>query len=140
MYSGLSETAEDAIKYYGRKRFSTGLGVTQPSQIRFVRYFELVLKGVIKSPSMKLLKGVRMHRVPKMTKDWCRPYIDIITLKNFRKVFTSRNYDDLVKLREDRKSNTDENKYRSLTLEESDDLVKLEKSNRKKSGPPPVKF
>jgi phosphatidylinositol-3,4,5-trisphosphate 3-phosphatase and dual-specificity protein phosphatase PTEN len=40
MYSGLADNASDAITYYGYKRFSHGKGVTQPSQIRYVHYFE----------------------------------------------------------------------------------------------------
>ena len=42
MYSGLSENAEDAITYYGWQRFEHGRGVTQPSQLRYIRYFEKV--------------------------------------------------------------------------------------------------
>lgn len=44
IYSGLAKNAEDAINYYGRKRFSHGEGVTQPSQIRYVKYFELIYR------------------------------------------------------------------------------------------------
>lgn len=103
LYSGLSKTSEDAIRYYGRKRFSTGLGITQPSQIRFVRYFELVLKGIVRSPCLKLLNGVRMHTIPKMTQNSCKPYLEIITLKNFRKVFTSRNKAHITRYKATRK-------------------------------------
>ena len=53
MYSGLSTTAEDAIRYYGRKRFKTGLGITQPWQIRYVKYFEEIYFGRIQSPIQK---------------------------------------------------------------------------------------
>ena len=31
---------DEAIKYYGFKRFSTGKGVTQPCQLRSIYYFE----------------------------------------------------------------------------------------------------
>lgn len=58
IYSGLADNSQDAIRYYGRKRFSTGLGITQPSQIRYVRYFELVYKGVVCSPSLIIIKQV----------------------------------------------------------------------------------
>lgn len=97
LYSGLSKTAEDAIRYYGRKRFSTGLGITQPSQLRFVRYFELVLKGVVRSPCIKILKGVRLHTVPRMASNSCKPYLEIITLKNFKKIFTAKYSDHLTR-------------------------------------------
>ncbi len=42
MYSGLSENAKDAITYYGWQRFDHGVGVTQPSQVRYIHYFEKV--------------------------------------------------------------------------------------------------
>ena len=58
MYWGLLQTAEDAIKYYGRKRFSSGLGVTGPSQLRYIKYFEEIFQNQIKSPSAKRLKSV----------------------------------------------------------------------------------
>jgi len=95
MYSGLATTSEDAIRYYGRKRFSSGLGITQPSQIRFVRYFELVLKGMIRSPCKKVLKAVKMHTVPKMSKNSWKPYLEIITLKDFKKIHTGKYKSDL---------------------------------------------
>ena len=34
IYCGLAKNAEDAIKYFGRKRFNTGIGVTNPCQVR----------------------------------------------------------------------------------------------------------
>ena len=34
LYSGLTDNVEDAIRFYGRKRFSTGVGVRNPGQIR----------------------------------------------------------------------------------------------------------
>ena len=33
IYSGFCRDAEEATKYYGRKRFKHGLGITQPSQL-----------------------------------------------------------------------------------------------------------
>jgi phosphatidylinositol-3,4,5-trisphosphate 3-phosphatase/dual-specificity protein phosphatase PTEN len=66
IFSGLAKNSQEAISYYGRKRFSTGLGITQPSQIRYVRYFELIFKRKIVSPSMHILKKINMHTVPHM--------------------------------------------------------------------------
>ena len=39
IYSGLAENYIDSMIYYGWKRFTTGRGVTQPSQQRYVQYF-----------------------------------------------------------------------------------------------------
>jgi phosphatidylinositol-3,4,5-trisphosphate 3-phosphatase/dual-specificity protein phosphatase PTEN len=44
MFCGLAPDSESAIRYYGMKRFSHGRGVTQPSQLRYVTYFEQVFK------------------------------------------------------------------------------------------------
>lgn len=90
MYSGLSKNSQDAIRYYGRKRFSTGLGITQPSQIRYVRYFELVFKGVVKSPSMWTLKEVKMHTVPYMNGKTCRPFMELVNIRNFSLMYTGK--------------------------------------------------
>lgn len=91
MYSGLSKNSQDAIRYYGRKRFSTGLGITQPSQIRYVRYFELVYKGIICSPSMLVLKEIKMHTVPHFSGRTCRPFLELISIKNFEVIYTGKN-------------------------------------------------
>jgi phosphatidylinositol-3,4,5-trisphosphate 3-phosphatase and dual-specificity protein phosphatase PTEN len=66
IYSGLFKTSEDAIRYYGRKRFTSGLGVTQPSQIRYVKYFEEIYFGLINSPSATILKSLKVATVPQM--------------------------------------------------------------------------
>jgi phosphatidylinositol-3,4,5-trisphosphate 3-phosphatase/dual-specificity protein phosphatase PTEN len=99
LYTGLSNTAEDAIRYYGRKRFSTGLGITQPSQIRYVRYFELALKGIIKSPTLKMLKEIKMNTIPNMKLNAWKPYIEIITLKDFKKVYTGKHEDNIQRFK-----------------------------------------
>jgi phosphatidylinositol-3,4,5-trisphosphate 3-phosphatase/dual-specificity protein phosphatase PTEN len=44
LFCGLAQTSHDAITYYGLKRFKHGRGVTQPSQVRYVEYFEKVFK------------------------------------------------------------------------------------------------
>jgi phosphatidylinositol-3,4,5-trisphosphate 3-phosphatase/dual-specificity protein phosphatase PTEN len=66
MYSGLAQNAEEAIRYYGRKRFTCGQGVTQPSQVRYVKYFEQIFFGITKSPTTKVLKSVKVTTVPHM--------------------------------------------------------------------------
>jgi len=47
MFSGLAETSVDAITYYGWKRFCHGRGVTQPSQVRYIHYFEGIFKRMV---------------------------------------------------------------------------------------------
>ena len=43
MFCGFADSAENAIIYYGMKRFKTGLGVTQPCQLRYIYYLEKLL-------------------------------------------------------------------------------------------------
>ena len=45
LFTGFADNAQDAITYYGWKRFSTGKGVTQASQVRYVFYFAQALLG-----------------------------------------------------------------------------------------------
>ena len=55
LFCGFADCASTALCYYGWKRFSNGLGVTQPAQVRYVIYFDAVLKYLIKSPISKIL-------------------------------------------------------------------------------------
>lgn len=90
LYVGLFKKAEDAIRYYGRKRFTCGLGVTQPSQVRYVKYFEQIFHGHIKSPSSKVLKSIKLHTVPNMNKKSCKPYLKIERVIDDNCIFNGR--------------------------------------------------
>ena len=50
VYSGFLKTADDALKFYGQMRVHNGKGVTIPSQLRYVYYFEHILKCKIPYP------------------------------------------------------------------------------------------
>jgi len=45
LYNRTCPTADDALLLFGKERTSNGKGVTIPSQIRYVKYFERYLKG-----------------------------------------------------------------------------------------------
>ena len=96
IYSGLSSTAEDAMKYYGRKRFSTGKGVTQPSQKRYIEYFEQIYKGKIKSPTKRLLKSLSFKGVPFLNGYAAKMYFEILDVKTMQVVYSSK-YANMVK-------------------------------------------
>ena len=95
IYSGLAKNAQEAIRYYGRKRFSTGLGITQPSQIRYVRYFELIFRAKIVSPSMHVLKKFNLHTVPHISGKTCKPYLEIVALSTFTVTYSGKSCDYL---------------------------------------------
>lgn len=65
------DTAADCLKYYGLMRVDNGKGVTVPSQIRYVFYFEQILKHNIPHPVIfkKLcIKKIRMVTIPAFSK------------------------------------------------------------------------
>ena len=65
------DLAADCLKYYGMMRVDNGKGVTVPSQIRYVFYFEQILKYNIRNPMMfnKLcIKKIRLVTIPLFTK------------------------------------------------------------------------
>lgn len=95
MFSGLAENAVDAITYYGWKRFEHGNGVTQPSQVRYVHYFEGVYKRQIQSPSVKILEKIVITTVPKINKGGCVPFIEVLCGKNFEMIWTNKNSTNL---------------------------------------------
>lgn len=88
MYSGRIQNPEDALRYYKNKRFSTGGGVTQPSQIRYVHYFAQVLYRQVKSPSLLQLSRIRVKTAPHMSNSSCKPIIEIKHAE--RTVFSSK--------------------------------------------------
>ena len=71
LYMGEFDTAADCLKYYGIMRVDNGRGVTVPSQIRYVFYFEQILKNKIPHPIVfkKLcIKKIRMWTIPAFNK------------------------------------------------------------------------
>lgn len=91
IYSGLAQTAEDAIKYYGRKRFSHGQGVTQPSQIRYVKYFEAIYKKKVQWPVLKKLKSLYFVGVPWLNGKTAKLYFEILDAKSMDVLYTTKN-------------------------------------------------
>lgn len=67
MDSGLVRTALDAITAYGRIRTFDGHGVTIPSQIRYIHYYERCLRGgypirddIVELKSVKMIGSVQV--------------------------------------------------------------------------------
>ena len=71
LYLNEFDTAADCLKYYGLMRVDNGKGVTVPSQIRYVFYFEQILKNNLSHPiTFKKLriKKLRMVTIPAFSK------------------------------------------------------------------------
>ena len=90
MFSGLSSNATDAITYYGWRRFEHGRGVTQPSQVRYIHYFEGIFKRMVQSPTMKYLEKIVITTVPKMNSDGCTPYVEVLSGKDFDEIWSNK--------------------------------------------------
>lgn len=91
MFSGLANSAKDAITYYGWKRFSSGKGVTQPSQVRYVYYFEQVYKRLIRSPILKSPHKIVVHTIPEVSGSGkCKPYVEIVNGVNFEVIWENK--------------------------------------------------
>ena len=60
IFSGLCQTTEEALAHYASQRTLNNKGVTIPSQIRYIKYFESFLYANYEKP---FLKGI-----PKMIK------------------------------------------------------------------------
>lgn len=90
MFSGLAENASDAITYYGWQRFEHGRGVTQPSQVRYIHYFEGIYKRMIQSPCIKILEKIVITTVPRISSDGCTPYIEVLSGRDFDMIWSNR--------------------------------------------------
>jgi len=59
LYSGRAPTPKEARLYYSKKRFNKEKsGVTQPSQIRYIYYFDEILKNPSYSPELKIIDSI----------------------------------------------------------------------------------
>lgn len=91
LYLNFFTTADDCLRYYGMMRVETGKGVTVPSQIRYVFYFEEILKKNMRHPLIFktiIIKKIRMITVPDFgtVKKYCCPTFKI---ENSENVFNS---------------------------------------------------
>lgn len=77
LFCNFVSNAQNAITYYGWKRFSHGKGVTQPSQLRYIFYFDAALKGRVSRPRRLCLKSVSVPRLPAI-KQHFRLQLDVI--------------------------------------------------------------
>lgn len=91
MFSGLAESATDAITYYGWKRFVHGRGVTQPSQVRYIHYFEGIYRRMVQSPCIKVLDKIVITTIPKISNEGCTPFIEVLSGKDFEQIWSNKN-------------------------------------------------
>ena len=67
IFAGVQPTATEALSYFATQRTENGKGVTIPSQIRYVHYFEQFLNNKCSYPFPKQelhLEKIMLHQVP----------------------------------------------------------------------------
>jgi hypothetical protein len=68
MYTGLFNSAQDAMHYFAMKRSNNSWGITGPSQKRYIQYFaDMIHKRVVPRSSPVRLKMIIMHTIPQFT-------------------------------------------------------------------------
>lgn len=88
LFSSLADNFLHAMVFYGWRRFRNGRGVTQPAQQRYVQYFEKAFKQEVRSPSLKLLQGIIVHKLPSNTGQIIEPCVEILDGKNFQVIWS----------------------------------------------------
>lgn len=81
LYSGYFTRVEDCFDYYSYKRFARGQGVTQPSQRRYVYYFNKMLNREFEFPEFIKINAIYLSKIPDGLKEYFKPCIEIY-LKN----------------------------------------------------------
>jgi C2 domain of PTEN tumour-suppressor protein len=76
-------------------RFQNGGGVTQPSQIRSIKYLEKTFNdftGINKRIEPQVIKVdcIKMYGIPKMSSNYFRPYIELYTVRTGEMVYTTK--------------------------------------------------
>ena len=76
---GAAPSAADALTLFGEARTHDGKGVTIPSQMRYVHYFEALLRSPAQPPAKTLrLARIRLHTVPNFDlTGGCDPFFDV---------------------------------------------------------------
>ena len=92
IFSGLCQTTEEALKHYASQRTLNNKGVTIPSQIRYIKYFESFLYANYEKPFIKCIPKMIKYDLNKGYKNMILNYNTDITY------FTTINSFDLTKI------------------------------------------
>jgi phosphatidylinositol-3,4,5-trisphosphate 3-phosphatase/dual-specificity protein phosphatase PTEN len=89
LYMNVFDNSDECLQYYGMMRAENGKGVTIPSQIRYVNYFEKMIKENMAHPIIfikKKIQKIRMFTIPKFHK----VYTPIFAINNNKNNYTSK--------------------------------------------------
>ena len=77
------------------------VGVTHPGQVRYINYFETILRGGSKNfefqPRCRKLISIVFHGIPNFNSNSCRPQVDIYNVRDDKKI-SSEKFEDLRKI------------------------------------------
>jgi len=77
LYSGLFSNNFNSRCYFANKRSLHNWGVASPAQIRYIEYFEYVLRyGAPHSIPLRLI-SLTFHKIPNIARNGCNPFIEI---------------------------------------------------------------
>ena len=82
LYLGTFDTADKALRYFGLMRVGMERGVSQPSQLRYIYYFEKVIQNKIPTPliyNSVIVKKITFNSIPFILKLTNPP---ILTIEN----------------------------------------------------------
>ena len=97
LYLKVFKTQDECLKYYSLMRVGNEKGVTNPSQLRYINYFDIILKNNISLPMNNktiLIRKIKMFTVPffaKLGTSLCPSF----TIKNGDKIY--KQYDHAKK-------------------------------------------
>jgi hypothetical protein len=100
LYSGLFEDADKSLAYFASKRSYNNWGVTGPSQMRFVHYFNSILNKGVEPLSRPLkLSYIHLSAAPSFTSSFtlaraasCCPFIHIYHVSDGKRlIYSSEN-------------------------------------------------
>lgn len=130
VHSGRCNNADEALFHFGEERTKNGKGVTIPSQMRYVHYYEHLLRrgGAVDSPTMKITH-IRLVTVPNFDSgilgDGCDPYFQVLMywLDDHLQVKKKGIFDYKKRVKKIKHYKTDE-KYIDFELEAFNLLIK----------------
>jgi phosphatidylinositol-3,4,5-trisphosphate 3-phosphatase/dual-specificity protein phosphatase PTEN len=88
LYMNIFKTSDECLQYYGMMRAEDGKGVTIPSQIRYVNYFEQILKQKMPHPIVfvkKKITKIRMYTIPM----FYSVYTPVFAIKNNGNIYNN---------------------------------------------------
>eukprot|EP01124_Arcella_intermedia_P005624 TRINITY_DN13327_c0_g1_i2.p1 TRINITY_DN13327_c0_g1~~TRINITY_DN13327_c0_g1_i2.p1 ORF type:complete len:764 (-),score=187.91 TRINITY_DN13327_c0_g1_i2:315-2606(-) len=85
LYTGLFNNNFAARSYFANKRSLTNWGVASPAQIRYVEYFEYILKYGAPDPVPLRLVSIKFHKIPWIGSRGCTPLIEVLDFNEISK-------------------------------------------------------